>query len=267
MKNGTFAYNNGHIYYEMAGAGEPIIFIHGFTLDRTMWQQQVAFFSKDYQVVAYDARGFGKSSLPNAPYSHDADLHALLRHLHIKQAHIVGLSMGGRIATNFALAHPNMVITLTLMDSALDGYKSEVDWRVYAKEQGLEKAKQNWLGHELFAVTQKQPAVVAALRRIVESYSGWHWLHHDPQSPANTHARDHLHQITKPTLIMVGEGDLPYFHNISTVLAAGIPSSQKVVVLQAGHMVNMEAPDKVNKLLANFIAKSSRPVEPVKQFI
>lgn len=255
MSSGTLPLNNGQIYYEVAGLGEPIIFVHGFTLDHTMWHPQVEFFNKNYQVITYDVRGFGKSSLPDGPYDHADDLHALLDHLNIEQAHIVGLSMGGRIATNFALAYPNAVKSLVLMDSALDGYKSEVDWSVHAKEQGLERAKENWLNHELFTVAQRQPEVVAALRSTVESYSGWHWLHHDPQSPANTHARDHLHEITKPTLIVVGEGDLTYFHNIANVLAAGIPGAQKVIVSNAGHMVNMEAPDKTNDLLADFIAK------------
>jgi 3-oxoadipate enol-lactonase len=256
MISGTLACNNGQIYYEVAGSGEPIIFIHGFTLDHTMWQPQVEFFSKEYQVITYDARGFGKSSLPNKPYNHAADLCALLKHLNITQAHVVGLSMGGRIAINFTLAYPEMVMTLTLMDSALDGYESEVDWRVYAKEYGLEQARQNWLNHELFAITQKRPEIIAALRIIVENYSGWHWLHQDLQNPANTHARNHLHEIAKPTLIVVGKGDLSYLHNISNVLAAGISNSQKVVMPNAGHMVSMEAPDEVNTILADFIAKS-----------
>lgn len=255
MKSGTLTYNNGQIYYEVTGFGEPIVFVHGFTLDHTMWQPQIDFFSKDYQVITYDARGFGRSSLPTSPYDHTEDLQALLEHLHIEHAHIVGLSMGGRIATNFTLAYPEMVRSLTLMDSALDGYKSEVDWNVHAKEHGLEQAKENWLNHELFAVTQKRPEVVRALRGIVEDYSGWHWLNHDPQRSARIRARNQLHEVAKPTLIMVGEGDLTYFHNISNVLAAEIPNAQKVVVPSAGHMVNMEAPDEVNRLLASFIAK------------
>lgn len=254
MANGKLAYDNGQIYYEVTGTGVPI-FIHGFTLDHRTWQPQVEAFSKRYRVVTYDARGFGKSSLPTGPYDHVADLHALLEHLGIKQAHIVGLSMGGRIATNFVLFYPEMAISLTLMDSALDGYGSEVNWNVHAKEQGLEKARENWLNHELFIVTQKRPEVVATLRSIVEDYSGWHWLHHDPQNPINTHAREHLHEISKPTLVIVGEGDLTYFHNIAGVLVAGIVGAQKVVVPNAGHMVNMEAPKVVNKLLADFIAK------------
>ncbi len=256
MTNGTVAHNNGRIYYEVVGSGDPIVFIHGFTLDRTMWQPQIEFFSKDYQAITYDARGFGKSSLPVASYDHAADLQALLKHLEIEDAHIVGLSMGGRIATNFTLAYPEMIKSLTLMGSALDGYKSEVDWNVYAKEESLEKTKENWLNHELFTVTQKRPKVVNALRKIVEDYSGWHWLNHDPQISAGTRARGRLHEIAKPTLIVVGEGDLHYFHNISNVLASEIPNAQKVVVSKAGHMVNMEAPDEVNRLLASFIAKS-----------
>lgn len=255
MVNGTMAHNNGHIYYEVAGSGEPIVFVHGFTLDHTMWQPQVKVFSKSHKVLTYDARGFGKSSLPSGHYSHAADLRALLEHVNIEQAHIVGLSMGGRIAANFALAYPEMVKTLTLMDAALDGYKNEVNWNVHAKEQGLKKAKKNWLNHELFAAVQSQPDVIAALRTIIASYSGWHWLHKDPQIPATTHARNQLHSITKPTLIIVGENDLAYFHNIANVLAAGIPSAQKVIVPNAGHMVNMEAPSEINNLLANFISK------------
>ncbi|HEU5187647.1 MAG TPA: alpha/beta fold hydrolase [Candidatus Saccharimonadales bacterium] len=233
--------------------GQPIVFVHGFTLDHTVWRPQVEFFCKDYQVITYDARGFGKSSLPDGPYDHAADLRALLEHLDIEQAHLVGLSMGGRIATNFTIDYPEMVKTLTLMDAALDGYKSEVDWNVHAKEQGL---KENWLNHEVFVMTQKRPEIVAALGAIVQGYSGWHWLHHDPQSVANTHARDHLHEITKPTLIVVGEGDLSYFHNIADVLATGIFGSRKVIVPNAGHMVNLEAPSEINNLLADFIAKS-----------
>lgn len=98
--------------------------------------------------------------------------------------------------------------------------------------------------------------MVKTLRTIVENYSGWHWLHTDPQIPGKTHARARLHEIAKPTLIIVGEGDLSYFHNISAVLADGISNARKAIVLNAGHMVNMETPDEVNKLLTDFITES-----------
>ena len=74
MASGTVAYNNGRIYYEVTGTGAPIVFIHGFTLDHRMWQPQVEAFGQSHQVIAYDARGFGKSSLPDGPYDHAGDL-------------------------------------------------------------------------------------------------------------------------------------------------------------------------------------------------
>lgn len=251
MTTGTVSYNGGRLYYQVTGSGKPIVFIHGFTLDHTMWQPQVEFFAKNYQVITYDVRGFGRSSLPNGPYKFADDLHAVLQHLGVGQAHIVGLSMGGRIATDFAIAYPEMVASLSLLDSSLEGYKNEVDWDVHAKEQGIERAKENWLLHEVFVLAQKQPAVVAALRTIVAGYSGWHWLHVDPLIRSDT--RNRLHEINKPTLIVVGRHDLQYFHNIAAVLADGIAHSQTVVVPNAGHMVSMEAPKKVNQLLADFI--------------
>mgnify|MGYP003589945105 CR=1 FL=1 len=257
MDSGMMSFNDGQIYYQTTGLGEPIVFIHGFSLNHNMWQPQVEFFSNNYQVVTYDVRGFGKSSLPSGPYDHSSDLYALLDYLNIKQAHIVGLSMGGRIAINFTLDHPKTVKTLTLMDSALDGYKTEVDWNVHAKKEGLKKAKENWLNHELFTVTKKQPKVLTALSSMVNNYSGWHWLNNDPQTPTKIHALNRLNEITQPTLILVGNNDLTYFHNIADVLAKGITGSQKIILPNAGHMINMEASDEVNSLLADFIAKNN----------
>ena len=254
MTSGMMRHNGGEIYYETAGSGEPVVFLHGYTLDHTMWQPQVDFLAQEHQTITYDARGFGRSSLPEGAYDHVDDLRALMGHLAIQQAHIVGLSMGGRIASRFALTHPEMITSLTLMDAALDGYKDVIDWNVHAKEQGIEKAKENWLNHALFAVTQQQPEVAKGLRTIIDNYSGWHWLHSDPHLPAQISVYDNLHNITAPTLVVVGEGDLSQFHAVSDVLAGSIPYAKKVIVPGAGHMVNMEAPDEVNRLLADFIA-------------
>lgn len=255
---GFLDHNHGKLYYEINGSGEPIVFIHGFTLDHRMWQPQIKFFvDHGYQVITYDARGFGRSSMPTHPYSHDEDLRALLKHLGTKSAHIVGLSMGGRIAINFTLAYPEMVRTLTLMDSALDGYDSEVDWDVHAKEEGIEQAKQNWMNHVLFTGTKEHPEVIEQLKPIVGDYSGWHWLHDDLQDPEFTDARERLHEIEVPTLIVVGEKDLTYFHNIANVLAQGIAGSERTIIAGAGHMVNMEAPDRCNRRLLNHIRKMS----------
>jgi 3-oxoadipate enol-lactonase len=251
--NSTLSHNDGQIQYEITGSGEPIVFIHGHTLDRRMWRPQVKYFSKNYQVIAYDVRGFGKSSLPTHFYSHDDDLYALLQHLDIARAHIAGLSLGGRIAVNFTLSHPEAVRSLTLIDSALDGYASTVDWRVDAKCAGIQGAKENWLNHDLFAATMQNPDAIGALREIVDDYSGWHWLHKDLQEPVSSHAKTRLDEISVPTLVLVGEKDLSYFHNIADVLADKIAGAHRSTIAAAGHMANLESPDAVNELLSSFL--------------
>lgn len=253
MQQKYLTHNGGRIYFYTFGEGEPILFIHGFTLDHRMWQPQIDFFKRTHQVIAYDARGFGKSSVPIKSYKHTDDLKALLNHLNIPSAHIVGLSMGGRIGASFAVEHPNMVRSLTLLDSALDGFASTVNWEVHAKEAGLVTAKQNWFNHEIFEATRKRPEAMSAIRPIINDYTGWHWLHDDVIKPAKIPARARLYKIKAPTIIAVGENDLSYFQAIADVLAAGIPGSKKVIVPKAGHMTNLEAPEFCNKLILEHI--------------
>jgi len=102
-----FAEVNGtRLYYEVMGFGQPLILIHGYTLDTRMWDDQIAAFAQNYQVIRYLLRGFGKSGLPTGEsYAHLQDLKALLEHLGIDQAHILGLSLGGAIAIDFAITY------------------------------------------------------------------------------------------------------------------------------------------------------------------
>ena len=113
----------GRLGYEVDGAGEPIVFVHGFGLDGRMWDGEAAHFSRDYAVVRYDVRGFGRSSPPTGPFAHvEAIFAALVSHLGFARAHLCGLSMGGGIAIDFALAHPARVHALVLVDSVVGGF-------------------------------------------------------------------------------------------------------------------------------------------------
>jgi pimeloyl-ACP methyl ester carboxylesterase len=100
--------NDTTLFYEMKRSGDPLVFIHSGGFDRRMWDDQFKFFS-DYTMIRYDARGYGKSKAPTRPYSEQADLFRLLEYLDIQSANIVGLSLGGRIAIDFAIAHPEKV--------------------------------------------------------------------------------------------------------------------------------------------------------------
>ncbi len=96
--------NGGKHYYEIAGSGTPLILVHGFSLDRRMWDDQFAVLAESYRVVRYDVRGFGQSvDIPTDPYSYPADLLGLMDALNIEKAHLVGLSMGGAIVSTLNL--------------------------------------------------------------------------------------------------------------------------------------------------------------------
>src|SRR5919198_21476 len=110
-----------NVYYEIVGAGDPLLFIHGLGSSHRDWEPQVAFFSRHYQVITYDVRGHGKSDKPRGPYSVSqfaADAAELMRSLAIAPAHIVGLSMGGMIAFQLTLDEPARVKSLLIVNSA-----------------------------------------------------------------------------------------------------------------------------------------------------
>lgn len=250
-----FEYNSGKLYFEQVGSGEPIVFIQGFTLDHTMWSPQVEFFKKTNTVITYDLRGFGRSSLPTSEYSHHEDLFALFEHLKIKKSHIVGLSLGGEIAINFALFHPQLVKSLVLLDSSLGGFSSTVDWNVKFDEVGVEGAKRNWLAHSVFEATRQNTDAMKVLRPILEQYHCWHWQHLEPDftKKIDPPALQKLAEISAPTLILAGEKDLSYFLDIAEILNKTVQHSQKKIISNAGHMINLEKPDEVNKEISNFL--------------
>lgn len=256
MRSGVFSFNNGDIYYEVGGSGHPIVFIHGFSLDHRMWRPQVKILSKSHQVITYDMRGFGKSSLPTGRYSHHQDLKALLDHLGIKQTHLIGLSLGGEVAIDFTITHPEMANSLILLESSLGGYASTVDWDVRAVETGVDKAKVNWLNHPVFAQSVINPLARKALEEAMSDYSGWHWFNSDPRTKLRPRAMEQLANVKTPTLIAVGNKDLSYYHDIAKILHSTIRGSQLAYIADAGHMVNIEKANEINKLISNFITQS-----------
>ncbi len=258
MKNGYLTKDHAKIYYQLTGEGTPIVFIHGFTLDHRMWKPQIEFFQRDYQTLVYDMRGYGKSSIPNSKYSHHNDLQELIDFLNIDKIHLVGLSLGGEVAIDFSISNPERLMSLSLLNSSLSGYKSTVDWSVHAKEQGLEKAKKNWINHDIFKPTIKNHESAKILQEFIDDYSGWHWFNSDPRKRVSKLALNRLDEIACPTLVMSGENDLTYFHDIADVLISGIPNAERQFIKNAGHMVNIEQPEAVNSLLRQFFEKCER---------
>ena len=118
----TAGTSSAGIFYEVSGAGEPVVLIHAFSVDRRMWAPQIALLEKRFRVVRYDQRGHGKSDGPSAPYAQHEDLRSVLDALGIDKATLIGLSAGATTATDFAIAYPNRVVRVVLASPGLSGY-------------------------------------------------------------------------------------------------------------------------------------------------
>lgn len=254
--------NRAKLYCEIAGAGLPVVFIHGFSLDTRMWDGQFTTFAKDHQVIRYDLRGFGRSDLPveGDLYNHHVDLAALLDSLGIEKAVLVGLSLGGRVATSFTLFYPERVLGLVLVDSVLEGYvmKDYEMEHVYeaARNRSISSALELWYEHPTFETTRRQRKTAVPLKRIIMDYSGWHFTHKNPWLPSKPPAIERLNEIQAPTFVIVGEDDRSDFQETSSILHRNIPHSKFLSIPDAGHMSNMDQPAVFNEALHAFLKES-----------
>jgi 3-oxoadipate enol-lactonase len=252
--------NGTSLYHELTGTGHPLVLIHGFTLDTRMWDDQFEVLAQHYKTIRYDVRGFGRSAVPtDEDYTHADDLRALLEHLEIAHAHILGLSMGGEIAIDFALAYPEVADSVIAVDSALGGFQGQWCSKTLAavlstvRECGIPAAKKYWLGSDLFKPAMSKPRVAARLSQMIADYTGWHLVNNDPARSPDVPALQRLSEISAPTLVIVGEHDLSDFCAIANILHQHIPVASKVVLPGVGHMCNMEDPDQFNETVLSFL--------------
>lgn len=252
----------GSLYYETAGdASRPaLVFIHGFGLDTRMWDAQWDVFARDFYMVRYDMRGYGKSSLPVDDYAPVEDARAVMDCAGVSRATLVGLSRGGSLALDFAITHPSRAQKLALVDATLGGWRwserqKSLDGAVWqiARQAGLDAAKRAWLAHPLFAPAMRQPAVAAQLTRMVQSWSGWQFLQRDPALYPQPPAARRLNEVTADTLVVAGEHDLEDFACIAAFLADGIRGARKVVLPGVGHLPPLEDPPAFNAALTQFL--------------
>jgi pimeloyl-ACP methyl ester carboxylesterase len=261
MNSGFAEVKGTRLYFESTAEGDPIVLLHGFALDRRMWQDQFGALSARYRVIRYDLRGFGRSAPPgDTQYSHAEDLLALLRYLDISEADIVGLSLGGGVALDFALTHPDKVRRLIVADSTLGGYQWSDAWKSTVapiwssgRKGDLTTAINLWCEHPLFESAMRKKPTRTRLKKMILGYSGWHWANRDPHRSLEPPALVRLNALLVPTLVVVGAFDLPDFQIVANVLNERIPGARKVVLPGVGHMSNMEAPETFNDLILGFL--------------
>jgi pimeloyl-ACP methyl ester carboxylesterase len=214
-------------------------------------------------VIRYDVRGFGQSNRAHDPHNPAEDLKALLDYLKIDKAHLVGFSMGGTIALNFAAHYPERVNKIVAVDADIDGFtnytpelKGTFDKIIYlASHQGWHDEEQEvWLRSRLMRLYAADNRAIINLSEITADYNGDHFI--NPRinpifgSPATLEL---LPNITAPTLVIIGEKDEESIHRIGQVLTEKIPAAQKVIIKDAGHLSNMDKPKVFNKTVMQFL--------------
>lgn len=260
MKSGFAEVDGTRLHYEVQGDGPAVVLIHSGGFDRRTWDDQLHAFSDRYTVIRYDVRGYGKSPPPTRPYSDEEDLRQLLDFLGVAKAHVIGLSMGGRIAIDFTLTHPERVRSLIPVASAVSGYPYgaedtvELMKVIYAIENDDgTPAGEAWLRSAYNAPAMENPAVAARLRPIaVENSRAWLINIFFPRMPFPL-AIQRLSDIRVPVLLVRGDRDVPTIARISGILEESIPGSRSVVIPGAGHMVNVEKPEEFNAAVLEFL--------------
>ncbi len=258
------------LHYEKTGQGEPLILIQGANLPMQMWDAQVRYFSAEFQVVRYDVRGFGGSGPRDSePYQSHTDLRALLDHLGIERAHLAGLSLGGRIAIDFALTYPERVQSLVLADPGLSGYTWDVaamqKWSkpivdAIGKGDSLEAADL-WLKSGFMAPAMDNPELAPRLTQLARANARV-YEHRDLEVPLSPPAVGRLSEIRAPTLLLLGERDVPDEHRIVEQLSREVANSERVVFPGVGHVTNLESPEEFNRVVLAFLRKHALGTRP-----
>lgn len=254
------------VAFDDEGTGLPIVFLHAFPLNRTMWAPQTAALSQRFRTIAVDLRGHGESDAPLWRYTLEQaaeDVRALLDHLAIRQAVIAGLSMGGYIAFAFYRQYADRIRGLVLADTRAqadtpDGRQARFDMAQIAYKKGATAIADLMLPKLLTSATVRTNlALVRTVRAMIEGteISG---IAGDLMAMAERpDSLSLLSDIRCPTQIIVGEEDVATPPTDARLMAGRIPRARLAVIPNAGHLANLEQPDRFNEVLERFLSSLS----------
>lgn len=255
--------NGARIRYERAGSGLPVILLHAGIADRRMWELQVHALAKHFDVIRPDMRGFGESEVPTTRWSALDDVLALMDELHLKPAHLVGCSMGSALALDFALDHPERISKLVLVGPSIGGANfgkkhSEVFAEIRAADEAHDMDAVNRAEMRLFLDGPNRPAgyVKGPVRELFLDMNGKALAAETDATPADEldpPAAGRLEEITAPTLVVVGDEDVPPVFDAVELLMESLPHARKAVIHDAAHLPNLEHPDEFNRIVLDFL--------------
>jgi 3-oxoadipate enol-lactonase len=253
---------------ETAGSGPgTIVLVHAGVCDSRMWDPQWIPFTASARTVRYDLRGFGRSPLPPEPYSHAADLVGLLGRLGPGPFWLVGASLGGRVALEVAVAHPELVEGLVVAGAALSGHAWSDEIAAFGDREdaalgrgdldaAVEENLRMWVdaGRPPDQVDQQVRKLVAEMQR--DAFETQYPAPPDAdEEPLVGGLADRLGEIRVPLLAITGAADVADFQRIADRLTTEVPDARRAIVAGAAHLPSMERPEEFNRLALGFVTE------------
>ncbi|WP_245654225.1 alpha/beta fold hydrolase [Streptomyces violens] len=267
VESGTAPVAGGELYYEAAGSGPAVVLLHEGMLDLSMWDEQFGWLARSgYRVVRYDARGHGRSSVVDGDYAHHEDLRALLAHLGIARATLVGHSHGARVALDSALAYPDAVAALALAAPGISGRAfSDPFLLQHIREQVaavsapggvtlfIEHFLRMWVDGPHREPASVDPDLRERIRATAKATVRAHAEGMGRGTALEVGAAGRLAEIRVPTLVMDGDLDSTDISANAHAVALEVPGARRARIPAAGHMVNLENAARFDRELAEFL--------------
>ncbi len=258
-------------YYEETGSGVPVVFVHEFAGDHRSWEPQLRHFGQRHRAIAYNARGYPPSDVPDEVrfYSQDRaadDIAAVLTHLRIDRAHVVGLSMGGFATLHFGFRRAPRARSLTVAGCGYgadpaerENFRAEgANTVAFIREQGMEAFALHAFGPTQVQFGNKDPRGFAEFLRQLAEHSAMGsantQLGVQRERPSLYDLTDRMKAMKTPTLILTGDEDWPCLAP-GILMKQHIPSAALAVMPNCGHGINLEDPDGFNRIVGDFIAQ------------
>ncbi|MFF7299727.1 alpha/beta fold hydrolase [Streptomyces sp. NPDC008265] len=254
----------GLLSYAVTGDGPPVVLVHAGVADHRMWDAVVPSLAERYTVVRYDLRGFGASAPPAGPFDEADDLLRLLDHLGLDRVRLVGASWGGRVAVEFAVAHPDRVRSLALLSPPWPGFDWSAEMIAYDEAETAALAAGDldtavavnldmWLRGPARGWDEVADGLADALRGPLRTSL-------ENQDAVGAHSRDtpagDVTTVRVPTLVGIGRLDVADFQDIARRYAAAIPGATLVEFGSAAHLIALDSPAELAAALGPFLDRT-----------
>ena len=254
--------NGGRLFLQHEGEGAPLLLVHGWTLDRRMFEPQISRLSKFFHAISYDRRGFGRSQAPPDLQLELDDLDRIADALSLGTIHLLGMSQGARLALRYAVTRPQRLRSLLLQGAVVDGlptggYENEqvplAEYAELVRNGRLDEMHRRWLAHPLMSMQPGHESVQRLVNEILADYTGADLLDFSPDSYAfSQDVPGKLALLHAPTLILTGATETRRLRAQARKLLEIIPDCREVVFEHSGHLSNLTEPDSYNEEVIRF---------------